>query len=439
MRQLLFQTGAVLLLLGFLAGCKTPVSGVFGKRTPHEAYTARLSAAGLDGTTLGRHWLEAASRSLSQPSVVTAPYSENGYFAADRPGAVGLRFPATRGEKLQISLETVPSAGFTIYMDLWRVDDNTSELKLLAAADTSSRSLEYEADGNHSLLLRIQPELLESGEYTLSIRTGPSLAYPIRAPGKDHIQSYWGASRDAGARRHEGIDLFAKFRTPVVAAADGTVTNVGESNLGGKTVWLRPAGKPFVLYYAHLDEQLVQQGQRVKTGDTLGLMGNTGNARTTPPHLHFGIYMQGGAVDPLAFVNPEVKDPPVIRAPDGLVGKTVRILSAKAGIYHAPKTDTASISLSRYTPLRVEAATGNWLRVQLPDMQTGYISSTAVTELDKPVRNRRLTAASPLWATPDTLAARKATLSAGETVAVLGEYEDYYLVRHNGGEVGWIR
>lgn len=439
MKHQFLSGGIFLFLLCFMEACKTPVSGVFGKKTPHEVYTERINAAGLDQTTMGRTWLDAASRSLARPAVITTPYSENGYFAADRPNAVGLRFTGKMGEKLSISLETVPVTGFMVYMDLWRVDGNNNELKLLAAADTSSRKLEYEMEGDHPLLLRIQPALLESGEYTLSIRTGPSLAYPIKAPGSNHIRSYWGAERDAGARRHEGIDLFAKFRTPVVAAANGTVTNVGQSELGGKTVWMRPEGKSYVLYYAHLDEQLVQQGQRVRTGDTLGLMGNTGNARTTPPHLHFGIYTRGGAVDPLAFVNPAVKDPPAIRAAGDLPGKAVRILPATAKIYSAPKSDTASVSMTRHTLLRVEAAMGNWLRVFLPDAQSGYISASAVASLEKPLRSRKLAVASAVWEIPDTLAARKAMLAAGETVTVLAQYRDFYFVRHNGGEEGWIR
>ncbi|MFD2885542.1 M23 family metallopeptidase [Chitinophaga cymbidii] len=434
----LFLPGGVFLLLCLMEACKAPIAGVFGKRTPHEVYTDKISAAGLDQTVMGRSWLDAASRSLAAPAVITTPYSERGYFAAERPGAVGLRFPGKMGEKLLISLETVPATGFTVYMDLWRVEGSNNELKLLAAADTAARALEYEVEGDESLLLRLQPALLESGEYTLSIRTGPSLAYPIRAPGNNHIRSFWGAARDAGARRHEGIDLFAKFRTPVVAAADGVVTSVSESNLGGKTVWMRPEDKSYVLYYAHLDEQLVREGQRVKTGDTLGLMGNTGNARTTPPHLHFGIYGRGGAVDPLAFVNPVVKEPPVIKAKGSLPGEHVRVQLPSAKIYSAPVTDTTAVSVPRHTPLRVEAAMGNWLRVVLPDAQSGYISTTAVASLDKPLRDRRLNTAATVHEAPDTLAARKTTLPADETVAVLAQYNEYLFVQYNGGDKGWM-
>jgi murein DD-endopeptidase MepM/ murein hydrolase activator NlpD len=58
------------------------------------------------------------------------------------------------------------------------------------------------------------------------------------------------------------------------------------------------------LYYAHLDTQLVVPGQFVRAGEPIGTVGNTGNAITTPPHLHFGVYwrQRGGARDPSAFL-----------------------------------------------------------------------------------------------------------------------------------------
>ena len=88
-----------------------------------------------------------------------------------------------------------------------------------------------------------------------------------------------------------------------MAAAPGTVTRVNETNLGGKVVWLRDTlGNS--LYYAHLDSQAVSSGMQVNIGDTLGFVGNTGNARTTPPHLHFGVYRRGeGPVDPWWFLH----------------------------------------------------------------------------------------------------------------------------------------
>src|SRR5690606_11205988 len=150
-------------------------------------------------------------------------------------------------------------------------------------------------------------------------------ANPVAHAAKQHIGSFFGDARDGGGRQHEGIDIFAARHTPVVAAADGRVHRVGTSRLGGKVVWLRLDSQPVSLYYAHLDSQIATAGQTVKTGDTLGLMGNTGNARTTPPHLHFGIYGATGAIDPLPFVQEQRKAPPAIRSDVARIGDTVRI------------------------------------------------------------------------------------------------------------------
>lgn len=157
-------------------------------------------------------------------------------------------------------------------------------------------------------VLRLQPELFRSGEYSLSISVGPSLGFPV-SYNKANVGSVWGDNRDGGKRSHEGIDIFAPKLSPAIAAADGYITGVREGGLGGKTVWLRPEGKDYTLYYAHLDKQLVQEGQTVKKGQTIGLVGNTGNAKYTPSHLHFGVYTSGGAIDPLPFVNKKVQTP----------------------------------------------------------------------------------------------------------------------------------
>lgn len=62
----------------------------------------------------------------------------------------------------------------------------------------------------------------------------------------------------------------------------------------------------------HLDKQLVQEGQLVKKGDVVGTVGNTGNARTTPAHLHFGVYTSSGPIDPYPFIDKTVKKAPAV-------------------------------------------------------------------------------------------------------------------------------
>jgi murein DD-endopeptidase MepM/ murein hydrolase activator NlpD len=133
-----------------------------------------------------------------------------------------------------------------------------------------------------------------------------TLAVPVVGVKRPALHSSFGEPR-SGHRKHEGIDIFAHRGTAVVAAADGVVVRIGTTDrLGGNTVWV--AGKPSTLYYyAHLDRfaKGLRVGDHVEAGDELGLVGNTGNARTTPPHLHFGMYPLTRAflaVDPAPYL-----------------------------------------------------------------------------------------------------------------------------------------
>jgi murein DD-endopeptidase MepM/ murein hydrolase activator NlpD len=155
----------------------------------------------------------------------------------------------------------------------------------------------------------------------------PSLVFPV-AHKKAYVGSFWGAVRDGGKRKHEGIDIFAKKGTPVVAVSDGVVVAVTNGGRGGKTVWLRSADYGWAEYYAHLNEQKVKRGQKVTKGQVIGTVGNTGNAKLTPPHLHFGIYTTRGAVNPF----PYVKNSPRLSIPANTIKKEVL---ATASLSHA--------------------------------------------------------------------------------------------------------
>jgi hypothetical protein len=121
---------------------------------------------------------------------------------------------------------------------------------------------------------------------------------------------------------HHGDDLFAPLGTPVVAVADGTLNRVGWERLGGWRLWVRDAaGDQF--YYAHLSgysPRALASG-RVHRGEVIGFVGNTGDAFTTLPHLHFEIHPRSllhlqydGAVDPTTYLQswsrPEQVDAP---------------------------------------------------------------------------------------------------------------------------------
>jgi peptidoglycan LD-endopeptidase LytH len=418
--------------------CTTSGPGLFAKKSPHEQYADKINNAGLNKTALGKLWLRAAEAGLTRPLTVNLPYRETGYFPAERPQALGLRFTANRGQKLKITLDKNPGTDFLVYMDLWQpATSPTGKPKLLKSADTSGATIEFEVGREESFVLRIQPELLKAGEYTVNITTGPSLAFPVPSKANPKVQSFWGAGRDNGARRHEGIDIFAPFRTPVVASENGHVYRVEETTIGGKVLWLRPDQRPFTLYYAHLDSQIAREGQRVRAGDTLGLMGNTGNARTTAPHLHFGIYAIGGAVDPYPFVNPSSPEPSPVTAGLSRIGKQARTES-RTKLYGEPDGKAVlAQQLDGQTLVAVKAATKNWYKVSLPEGEEGFIPASEVTNVDKPIRRVTLKASTGLHDLPDSSAARKKILEPGNSVNILAAYKQYFYVEAGDIE-GWI-
>jgi murein DD-endopeptidase MepM/ murein hydrolase activator NlpD len=127
------------------------------------------------------------------------------------------------------------------------------------------------------------------------------LLNPVVGASKKSIISFYGDARDGGKRKHEGIDIFAPKGTFIIAPSDGVITSVGYNILGGKVIWMNDSKRKHSYYFAHLDSQIVQNGATVKLGDTLGTVGNTGNARRTRPHLHFGVY-QKNSKNPVTYI-----------------------------------------------------------------------------------------------------------------------------------------
>lgn len=132
------------------------------------------------------------------------------------------------------------------------------------------------------------------------------LTIPVEGVKQRQLNDTWGAARSEG-RQHEGIDIFAKSGTPVLSATKGIVRKIGTNNLGGKVIWI--TGPELTNhYYAHLEDyaEHIQEGDWVEAGEVIAYVGNTGNAKTTPPHLHYGIYLSGkGATNPYPYLKAE--------------------------------------------------------------------------------------------------------------------------------------
>lgn len=144
---------------------------------------------------------------------------------------------------------------------------------------------------------RIKPAL----EETLAAEEAKFAAYPDGLPigGPLDVSSEYGLRRNPfggyGYENHEGIDFVGPYGTDIVAAADGVVERSEYYGGYGDTVTI-DHGYGYETLYAHLSKRAVGVGERVKRGDVIGYLGNTG--RSTGPHLHYGIYYRGESINP---------------------------------------------------------------------------------------------------------------------------------------------
>jgi murein DD-endopeptidase MepM/ murein hydrolase activator NlpD len=102
-------------------------------------------------------------------------------------------------------------------------------------------------------------------------------------------------------KEHYGIDIIAPKNTPILAAMEGIVVSADWSVETGNTVYLQHT-QNIITSYKHNSALLVKTGDRVKTGQAIALIGNTGKL-TDGPHLHFELWFEGQAVNPQNFVN----------------------------------------------------------------------------------------------------------------------------------------
>ncbi|WP_338872569.1 M23 family metallopeptidase [Spirosoma sp. SC4-14] len=439
--KLKFRLPYMALAVALLEACQGigPATNLFRPTSPHDQYGQSLRTAKLDQTALGADWLAAGERALQDSLTISIPYRERGYFPAAKPFAVGYRMSAQRGDRFLVQVETQGKKQTQVFIDVYALDDR-NRASLLAASKADTNVLAWEPRRTQTCLIRIQPELLRSGSYTISITREPALSFPVKGRDSRQISSFFGASRDAGRRRHEGVDIFAPRGTPAVASVDGVITGVTTNSLGGNVVFLSDNDRAIRLYYAHLDRWNVNTGQRVTIGDTVGFIGNTGNARTTGPHLHFGIYgFNEGAIDPLPFIRLGRGPARQTLLPESKLGDSVRISTNRAFVRVAPGSDGPILrELPNATALTVVGGTAAWLRVELPNGQMGYVASSSTESMKRPLHRVTLSTSTKLFDAADQRAAVVKTLMPGSDVNVLAKFSDFQFVRSLDGQFGWL-
>lgn len=345
------------------------VDRTFGQATPREAYHWSRPFA----EDVMARWDTAYARALRDTLYVTLPHRED--FGGDTSllsSAFALRFHLPAGRELVVqAADTLAPLPFG---ELYRVPPDRTEPHRIGSWDTLAGVFAYETErpAGEELMLLVQRRPFDTSRFSTTLYTRPVIGFPVAGHDDGSIRSFWGAQRDGGRRSHEGNDIFAARGTPLLAVTDGRVSRVRNGGLGGKTVWLRDGNRRLSYYYAHLDSQLVRPGQYVNRGDTVGLVGNTGNARTTPPHLHFGIYANG-ARDPFPYLR-GVDEP--AEAPRSLPGQRTTVPTRGAHYLRtSPSRDGAVIrQLEGGEAIRDLATTGVFHRIRTLRGETGYVN-----------------------------------------------------------------
>jgi hypothetical protein len=328
----------VLVLMFLLIGCNsntTPLREVFRKQSPYEKYEQSLRTADLDKTALGQDWLLAGRRVLRDSTVVTIPFQETGYFAADKPTAYSYRIDARRGERIVVRVDVQAQQPVRLFVDVFRLGGVP---EVVASSDTTTNTLDYEVEEDRQHLVRVQPELLRSGRYTISVTSAPSLGFPVAGKDDRAIGSFWGVARDGGRRKHEGVDIFAKRGTPVVASVEGTVRGVNTNKLGGKVVWLSDSKRDQAALLRPPRRTTRAAGPARAGRRYAGPGGQHGQRRhdPAPPALRH-LPLLGGAVDPYPFLRGPLTNPSRPAVDLEKLGAWHRVSARKAVLRSGPQ------------------------------------------------------------------------------------------------------
>lgn len=310
-------------------------------------------------------WEARVEKALRDSLEIELPYSESGELKPRSFNIYSYDTYLMPGEVLEATMIT-DSNSTLIFSSLYkRIPGETRGFEEITTGESQQKYLKFEIEEKGLYKLILQPEIEAHTAFNIQIEKSPAYLFPVVNGDNSDIGSYWGDIRDGGSRNHQGIDIFAEKGTPVIAATSGRVGFTGEKGLGGKQVWLRDSKRRLSLYYAHLDS--IKPGlKRVQAGDTLGFVGNTGNARTTPPHLHFGIYKRRyGALDPLGFV---YQTEELEKSPEQQIEIASRLIvqSKKANFRNKPASSNSEIlKTGKFGELlQVQGKSADWFHVR---------------------------------------------------------------------------
>ncbi|MFW5802057.1 MAG: M23 family metallopeptidase [Spirochaeta sp.] len=447
-------------------------------------------------TQIGRAWSAAGEIDSSDPILVATPFEERRLMDPREPQAAYYLVEGLRGHRLDIQIDGPVNASY--FLDAFRLPQeyrpqsqtdaavsegpwNTGEYEPAVSAggiQSGSSELFFEPRQHRFYLIRLQPAVLEGGEFRVRITADAALSWPV--PGTDYLSiwSVFGAPRDGGLRIHHGVDIFAPRHTPLVTISENSrVSRVGQRDRGGKIVSLVDEDRDLMLYYAHLEDQDFDlQGTDIPAGTEIGTMGNSGNAITTPPHLHIGIYEGGwrNPVDPWYFIVPlDTRPAPpdelnfalgeyirlnrddvgllaypgqrssIIPSPAVTDGDGEGLPSSAYPLIEIPASRRGDLQLREGTVLQAVGVWGGYVQVLAPDGVRGFLPLSAIVpandvqgllQQEIAVDGEQL-----LHERVGGILAPVAAVAAGSRVQELGSYAGLRLVQAENGDIGWMQ
>jgi hypothetical protein len=182
---------------------------------------------------------------------------------------------------------------------------------------------------------------------------------------------------------------------------------------------------------------MVKPGIRVSQGHVLGLVGTTGNAKYTSPHLHFGIY-QSGSKDPLYYIHQFEQMMAALSVDTAFLQKPFKVRSKNTTLRTGPSSRLpAKAALQKDTYLTAIGQSDDWYRVALPDETEGYVLKKHVVPLSEG-KLIRLDTTEVLLSAIRRDAVPVATLTEDTAVEILARFENYNFVKTEKGKAGWL-
>ena len=179
-----------LVVLLILTSCEQveQVQERFRDMTPYEAYQESLKEAGLSETALALDWNRAGEAAIQQPSPVSLPFQEQGLITAEEPGAAAYRLTVPRGRRLTAEVNFASEMGTRIFVDLFRVAaDEKDPPRQVLSTDSAPGPFIHAPRREGDFILRLQPELLRGGQYTITLKLEAQLAFPVDGHGMRSI------------------------------------------------------------------------------------------------------------------------------------------------------------------------------------------------------------------------------------------------------------